>query len=120
MNFDDLLTILHTIGNYPELINFISEDEVSGVAGDSFFGIKVCCGGSGAILTLSDNSKIDFDLGGERKEIFDALFKLVREQSRKYNYNKLLEELDRYEGSRSNPSDYQPVQVDDISFEQLL
>lgn len=117
MNFTDLLTIFRVVISCPELINFISEDEISGVVGDSFFGIKVCCGGSGVILTLSDNNKVDFDLDGENKETFDTLFKAAKEQSKKYNYNKLLEELNRYESSRSTFSDYQSIQADDLDFE---
>lgn len=120
MNFSDLLTIFRVVIGCPELVTYTSEDEISGVIGDKFFGIKVCCGGSGAILTLSDSSKIDFDLDGENKEIFDTLFKTTKEQSKKYNYNKLLEELNRYEGSRSAFGDYQSVQADDLDLEQLL
>lgn len=117
MNFTDLLTIFRVVISCPELINFTSEDEISGVVGDSFFGIKICCGGSGAILTLSDNNKIDFDLEGGNKETFHTLFKAAKEQSKKYNYTKLLEELNRYEGSRSALGDYQFVQADDLDVE---
>lgn len=117
MNFTDLLTIFRVIISCPELINFISEDEISGVVGGSFFGIKVCCEGSGVTLTLSDNSKVDFDLEGENKETFEALFKAVKEQSKKYNYTKLLEELNRYESSYSTFSDYQSIQADDLDIE---
>lgn len=100
MNLTDLLTIFRIVISHPELITYTSEKEISGIVGEKFFGIEICCKGSGVILTLTDNSKIDFDLDEENKETFDTLFKAAREQSKKYNYNKLLEELNRYGSSR--------------------
>lgn len=117
MNFADLLMIFRVVISCSELITYTSEDEISGIVGDRFFGIKVCCGGSGAILTLSDNNKIDFNLNKENKETFDTLFKAAKEQSKKYNYNKLLEEFNRYEGSCSTFGDSQSIQADDLNIE---
>lgn len=120
MNFSDLLTIFRVIISSPELITYTSENEISGTAGGKFFRIEVCCGGSGVILTLEDNSKIDFDLDEDNRETFDTLFAAAKEQSRKYNYNKLLEELNRYESSRDTFDNNQPLKADVVSFEQPL
>lgn len=120
MKFPDLLTIFRIIINNPELIRYTSENEISGAVGDRFFRIEICCGGSGTILTLADNSKVDFDLDGDNRETFDTLFAAAREQSKKYNYNKLLEELNRYESSRDSFDNNQPLEADAISFEHLL
>lgn len=120
MNFSDLLTIFRIIISSPELITYTSEKEISGIVGEIFFRIEICCEGSGVILTLADNSKIDFDLDGDNRETFDTLFAAAKEQSRKYNYNKLLEELNRYESSRDTFDNNQPLEADAISFEQLL
>lgn len=120
MNFSDLLTIFRVIISSPELITYTSEKEISGIVGEKFFRIEICCEGSGVILTLADNSKIDFDLAGDNRETFDTLFAAAKEQSRKYNYNKLLEELNRYESSRDTFDNNQPLKADAISFEQLL
>lgn len=117
MNFTDLLTIFHVIIRCPELIRYTSEDEIFGRVKDSFFRINVCCEGSGAILTLADNNKVDFDLDGENRETFDTLFKTAKEQSKKYHYNNLLEELNRYESSSSTFGDYQSLKADDLDIE---
>lgn len=120
MKFDDLLTIFRVIIAHPELITYITEKELSCMINQTWFGIEICCEGSGAILCLEDGNKIDFDLDGENKEIFDTLFTSAREQSRKYHYTKLLEELNRYESSCSNPIDNQPIQADAVCFDELL
>lgn len=109
MNVIDLFTILRTVIMHPELINYLGEEELSCDLKGTYFGIKVCCGGYGATLTLHDNSKVDFDLHDEDKETFAELFKAVGEQSRKYNYEKLLKELNRYESFRNNLGNYQSV-----------
>lgn len=120
MNISDLFTIFRVIIGSPELIRYSSENEISGAVRDFFFRIEVCCGGSGAVLTLSDSSKVDFDFNDETKETFDTLFAAAKEQSRKYNYNKLLEELNRYESSRDSFDNNQPIKADAIPFEQLI
>ncbi len=109
MDISNLFTIFRVIISSPELIRYSSENEISGAVGDTFFRIEVCCEGSGAILTLADNSKVDFDLDGDNRETFDTLFAAAKEQSKKYNYNKLLEELNRYESSRNIFNSNQPL-----------
>ena len=120
MNFSNLLTIFRVIISSPELITYTSEKEISGIVGEKFLSSEICCEGSGVILTLADNSKIDCDLAGDNRETFDTLFAAAKGQSRKYNYNKLLEELNRYESSRDTFDNNQPLEADAISFEQLL
>lgn len=120
MKFDDLLTIFRVVVAHPELVTYTSENEVSCMINQTWFGIEICCGGAGATLSLEDGNKIDFDLDGENKEMFDTLFSSAREQSKKYHYTKLLEELDKYESSCSNLADNQSVEANAVHFDELL
>lgn len=106
MNINDLLEILRSLQVFPELIKHLEENEIFCSIHNNRFNIKVCCEGHGVILTLNDGSKVDFNLHDQDKEIFEKLFRSVKEHSKKYNYNRLLKEFSRYESPRDNLGNY--------------
>ena len=87
-----LFKILDKLASKPELVTLIEPFKIVGkLYFDSYYTIELCCEGYGVIITLPNNSKLDFSLNQEEREKFDRCMLAINKACGKFGYELLLD-----------------------------
>ena len=89
-----LFKILDKLASKPELVTLIEPFKIVGkLYFNSYYTIELCCEGYGVIITLPNNSKLDFSLNQEERERFEKCISAIKKACIEVGYKSLLEYL---------------------------